>query len=105
MLKKLAATGVLSLAAFGIALAASPAHADVHTSGAGGVLAGNQVIVPIAIPVNVCGNAVAVLGHAGAGCKGGAAVVRPGKPTHPRPPKPHHPPKARPDCPPSPCPR
>ncbi|GAA0917764.1 chaplin family protein [Nonomuraea longicatena] len=48
-----------------------------HTSGQSGVLAGNQVIAPITAPVNVCGNAVAVLGDAAAGCLGGAHVGRP----------------------------
>ncbi|MEU5876915.1 chaplin [Spirillospora sp. NPDC047279] len=74
MIKKLAATGVLSFAVAGSVLAAAPAQADIHTSGAGGVLSGNQVVAPISIPINVCGNAVAVLGIAGAGCKGGASV-------------------------------
>lgn len=78
MLKKLAVTGVISMAATGMLLAGAPAQADVRTSGDGGVLSGNQVIVPIAIPVNVCGNAVAVIGIAGAGCKGGASVGHPG---------------------------
>ncbi|WP_165969364.1 chaplin family protein [Actinomadura sp. KC06] len=45
------------------------------TSGTGGVLSGNQVNAPVSAPVNVCGNAVAVLGHTDAGCKGGAKVV------------------------------
>jgi LPXTG-motif cell wall-anchored protein len=39
------------------------------------VLGGNQVNVPISVPINVCGNAVALLGQAYAGCKGGAAVL------------------------------
>ncbi|MEU4570976.1 chaplin family protein [Nonomuraea sp. NPDC023979] len=47
------------------------------TSGRSGVLAGNQVIAPITAPVNVCGNAVAVLGDAAAGCLGGAHVGTP----------------------------
>ncbi|WP_049556529.1 chaplin family protein [Nonomuraea sp. SBT364] len=47
------------------------------TSGRSGVLAGNQVIAPITAPVNVCGNAVAVLGDAAAGCLGGANVGTP----------------------------
>ncbi|WP_336213962.1 chaplin family protein [Nonomuraea sp. LPB2021202275-12-8] len=51
------------------------------TSGRSGVLAGNQVIAPITAPINVCGNAVAVLGDAAAGCLGGANV---GKPDHDR---------------------
>ncbi|WP_141580136.1 chaplin family protein [Actinomadura sp. WMMA1423] len=45
------------------------------TSGAGGVLSGNQANIPISIPVNVCGNAAAVIGQAGAACEGGAKVV------------------------------
>ncbi|GII39229.1 chaplin family protein [Planotetraspora phitsanulokensis] len=44
------------------------------TSGRYGILAGNQIIAPITAPVNVCGNAVAVLGDAAAGCLGGAQV-------------------------------
>jgi hypothetical protein len=44
------------------------------TDGTGGVLAGNQVHAPISIPVNVCGNAVAVAGEAVGGCEGGATV-------------------------------
>ncbi|MEV0590289.1 chaplin family protein [Nonomuraea cavernae] len=47
------------------------------TSGRSGVLAGNQVVAPITAPINVCGNAVAVLGDAAAGCLGGARVGRP----------------------------
>ncbi|MEV5327231.1 chaplin family protein [Nonomuraea sp. NPDC052634] len=50
-----------------------------RTSGAGGVLSGNQVVAPITAPVNVCGNAAAVLGDAAAGCLGGSRV---GKPVH-----------------------
>ncbi|MFI6814219.1 chaplin family protein [Nonomuraea sp. NPDC050328] len=48
-----------------------------RTSGRSGVLAGNQVIAPITAPVNVCGNAVAVLGDAAAGCLGGSRVGKP----------------------------
>ncbi|GAA4051267.1 chaplin family protein [Nonomuraea soli] len=47
------------------------------TSGRSGVLAGNQVIAPITAPINVCGNAVAVLGDAAAGCLGGSRVGKP----------------------------
>ncbi|MEV0999720.1 chaplin family protein [Nonomuraea sp. NPDC050202] len=49
-----------------------------RTSGAGGVLSGNQAVAPIAAPINVCGNAAAVLGDAAAGCLGGSNVGRPG---------------------------
>ena len=44
------------------------------TSGNNSILGGNQVSAPISAPVNVCGNAVALLGHAWAACKGGASV-------------------------------
>ncbi|MFC9971407.1 chaplin [Spirillospora sp. NPDC127200] len=74
MLKKLAATGVLAFAVTGSVLAAAPAGADIVTDGSHGVLSGNQVVAPISIPINVCGNSVAVLGIAGSGCKGGASV-------------------------------
>ncbi len=87
MLKKLAATGVLGFAITATALAAAPAafaggHGNGHdgpfsgnkTSGNFSILGGNQVIAPIHVPVNVCGNAVVVIGVAGAGCEGGAEV-------------------------------
>ncbi len=48
-----------------------------RTSGAHSVLGGNQVVAPITAPVNVCGNAVAVLGDAAAGCLGGSHVGGP----------------------------
>jgi len=48
------------------------------TSGNGSVLGGNQVSVPVSVPVNVCGNAAAVLGKATAKCRGGSSA---GKPT------------------------
>ncbi|QFG23691.1 chaplin [Actinomadura sp. WMMB 499] len=47
---------------------------DMKTSGNFSILGGNQVFAPISVPVNVCGNAVAVLGVAEAACKGGASV-------------------------------
>ncbi|GII89251.1 hypothetical protein Ssi03_72410 [Sphaerisporangium siamense] len=49
-----------------------------RTDGRGSVLGGNQVVAPITAPVSVCGNAVAVIGHAFAGCRGGATVPRGG---------------------------
>lgn len=94
MFKKLAATGILGFAVAGSALAATPAYAAVHggdghhgkkhhhgsfndnkTGPNFGIANGNQVFVPISIPIDVCGNAVAVIGaaHSG-GCKGGASV-------------------------------
>jgi hypothetical protein len=46
------------------------------TSGNDSIGGGNQVRAPVSVPVNVCGNAVAVLGHTLAACKGGASVRR-----------------------------
>ena len=49
---------------------------NVHiTSGDNSIGGGNQANVPVSVPVNICGNAAAVLGTALAGCKGGAAVI------------------------------
>jgi hypothetical protein len=42
------------------------------TSGDQSLLGGNQVDAPVKAPVNVCGNAVAALGEAAAGCQGGS---------------------------------
>lgn len=45
-----------------------------RTSGVHSIGGGNQVDVPVRAPVNVCGNAVAVIGQAIADCEGGAKV-------------------------------
>lgn len=82
MIKKLTATGLLGFAVAASALAAAPAHAGEYegkashntTAGNVGVLNGTQVVAPISAAVNACGNAVAVIGFAGAQCKGGAEV-------------------------------
>jgi len=73
-----------SVALIGHALSGCEGGAKVHTSayggghsrtnGSGSVLGGNQVNAPISAPINICGNAAAVLGDALAGCKGGAKV-------------------------------
>ncbi|GGO26220.1 hypothetical protein GCM10010116_52630 [Microbispora rosea subsp. aerata] len=49
------------------------------TSGAGSILGGNQVVAPITAPVDICGNAVSVIGRSDAGCRGGAAVKGTGR--------------------------
>ena len=48
--------------------------ADMQTSGNFSIGGGNQVNAPISIPVDVCGNAIAIVGIAKAQCKGGAEV-------------------------------
>ncbi|GAB3722912.1 chaplin family protein [Nocardiopsis oceani] len=42
--------------------------ASTSTDGSGGVASGNQVVVPVDAAVNICGNAVSVLGIAEASC-------------------------------------
>ncbi|MFD0279161.1 chaplin [Kitasatospora sp. NPDC127111] len=57
-----AATGGLLLAAAGVASAHGGAVADGVAAGSPGVVSGNQVQIPVHIPVNVCGNTVSVIG-------------------------------------------
>ncbi|MBO2529977.1 MAG: chaplin family protein [Thermobifida fusca] len=77
MLKKIlavaAVTAATTLSLTGTALAHS--GDDIITSGKGSILGGNQ-LVDANVPVNVCGNAIAILGFANAGCwYSGAAVL------------------------------
>lgn len=65
-MRKTRIAGAIFGVAAAAALVAGPASADTGTSGDGSVLSGNQVQVPVSIPVNACGNAVSVLGLAGA---------------------------------------
>ncbi len=74
--------GVLVTAASAVAMMGAPAFASNSPSvgnitGNGNIsaLSGNNVQVPVLIPVNFCGNALAVLGFANAGCQGGAAAL------------------------------
>ncbi|MFE1170654.1 chaplin family protein [Nocardiopsis sp. NPDC058789] len=46
----------------------SAAFADTSTDGSGGVLSGNQVVVPVDVEANLCGNSLAVLGISQATC-------------------------------------
>jgi hypothetical protein len=56
---------------------AGAAFAGTGPTNAGNVsvLGGNQVSVPVSIPADICGNAVALLGGSTAGCQGGAQVT------------------------------
>ncbi|MEU6860455.1 chaplin family protein [Glycomyces sp. NPDC046736] len=51
---------------------------DLTTQDNVGLGNGNQVYAPIQVPVNVCGNAIAILGIATASCDGGADAEIPG---------------------------
>ncbi|MQA98561.1 MAG: DUF320 domain-containing protein, partial [Streptosporangiales bacterium] len=72
-----------ALAVAGQAFAACEGGASVRnkdvadhmkTSGDGSAGGGNQVYAPVSLPVNICGNALAVAGQAAAMCEGGASV-------------------------------
>ncbi|APC33648.1 MULTISPECIES: chaplin family protein [Nocardiopsis] len=78
MLKKAFAASAIVAAAAGVLLTGAPAMANsnVSTSGNGSVLGGNQLVADLDVPINVCGNAIAVLGVAGANCVDSGAVVK-----------------------------
>jgi hypothetical protein len=63
--------GGVSLPGGGVLPARLPAGRRV---GNVGVASGNIIDIPVSVPVNICGNAVAVLGDSTAGCAGGASV-------------------------------
>lgn len=56
-------------------VATSGGGTTMITSGNVGVLNGTQALVPVQIPINVCGNAIGVLGVANAACEGGASAT------------------------------
>jgi hypothetical protein len=66
--------GALTAGALLASAAAAHAHPTMASTGNVGALNGTQALVPIQAPVNLCGNAVAVAGFAGAGCEGGSAA-------------------------------
>lgn len=66
--------------------AAPRSAGSTGTSGTGGVLSGNQISVPITIPVTVCGNAVALLGTATASCQSAPQRSSSPPPRHSKPP-------------------
>lgn len=78
MLKKAFAASAIVAAAAGVLLTGAPAMANsnVSTSGNGSVLGGNQLVADLDVPINVCGNAIAVLGVAGASCIDSGATVK-----------------------------
>ncbi|MEV4088638.1 chaplin family protein, partial [Nonomuraea fuscirosea] len=50
------------------------------TSGDGSVAGGNQVDLPVSIPIDISGNAIAAVGKSEATSQGGAEVVNSGRP-------------------------
>ncbi|MFI6578789.1 chaplin family protein [Nocardiopsis sp. NPDC050513] len=77
MLKKALAASAITAAAASVLFTGAPAMANsnVFTSGNGSILGGNQLVADLDIPINVCGNAIAVIGVAGANCTGSDAKV------------------------------
>jgi hypothetical protein len=69
--------GVLAATASAVALIGAPAFAsDGHVTDVGpAILSGNDIYIPIAIPIDVSGIAISLLGTASAFSEGGAAVV------------------------------
>ncbi|AFR08553.1 MULTISPECIES: chaplin family protein [Nocardiopsis] len=78
MLKKAFAATAITAAAAGVLFAGSPAMAnsDVFTSGNGSILGGNQLVADLDVPINVCGNSIAILGVSGANCIDSGATVK-----------------------------
>jgi hypothetical protein len=71
--------GVLATSACAVAMMGAPAIASTHNvhvfnDKSTSILSGNTVDMPISIPIDVCGNAIAILGFAEASCQGGAGV-------------------------------
>jgi hypothetical protein len=66
-----------ALTAGALLVTGTAAHADptLVSSDNFGILNGTQVLLPVQAPIDVCGNAVAVVGVAGAGCVGGSAAT------------------------------
>ncbi|WP_380284324.1 chaplin [Kitasatospora purpeofusca] len=57
-----AAAGGLVLAATGVASAHGGAGAEGVAAGSPGVVSGNQIQIPVHIPINACGNTISVIG-------------------------------------------
>jgi hypothetical protein len=77
--RKTRVAGVLATSACAVGMIGAPAFASTHNVHVfnyknTAMLSGNTVNIPVSIPVDVCGNAIAILGFAEASCQGGAGV-------------------------------
>jgi hypothetical protein len=63
-IKKAAAVGaaVVGIVAAGAGSAMASSEAEGVAAGSPGVVSGNQIQIPVHVPVNVCGNSVDVIG-------------------------------------------
>lgn len=74
--------GALAVSAAAIAIMGGPAFAsadpvvgNIVGNGNIPIASGNNVQIPVQIPVDICGNALAILGFSNASCVGGAAAL------------------------------
>ena len=79
MQMKTRVAGVLATSACAVGMLGAPAFASTHNvhiynRGNMWIISDNTVNMPITIPVDMCGNAIAVLGFAEASCQGGAGA-------------------------------
>lgn len=51
---------------------------DMSTEDNAGILNGNQALVPVQAPINICGNSATLGGNAEAGCEGGSSAEQGG---------------------------
>ncbi|WP_061083404.1 chaplin family protein, partial [Nocardiopsis alborubida] len=70
---------------------------DAATSGAGGIGSGNQVVVPVDAAVDICGNAVSVLGLAEGSCMEIISEEEPEEPGEENPGEPEKPEEEKPE--------
>jgi hypothetical protein len=72
MLKKFTATGIVTVAAAGAMMVATPAIADTNsTSGQGSILGGTQLdLLDLNVPIVVACNGIGVLGTGAGRCGG-----------------------------------
>lgn len=69
--------GALTAGALLVSGAAAQASPVMTTTDNAGLLNGTQALIPVQVPISVCGNAVAVAGAAKAECEGGATALSP----------------------------
>jgi hypothetical protein len=61
-----------ALSAGALLFAGTAANADFNSAGNSGVLSGNQINATLQAPIDVCGNAIGIVGNASAACRGGS---------------------------------
>lgn len=83
MQMKTRVAGVLAATAAAVAMMGAPAFAQAGPVNVGNttgvqnlsILSGNYAYVPVTVPVDVCGNALAILGFSNASCMGSAVAL------------------------------